>query len=247
VLTNVNLIAIDGEEYALSSMQDITARKRAEDALRENEEVLRASLAEKEVLLKEIHHRVKNNMQVISSLISLHASELQDDSMSGILKELTYRVRSMAMVHEKLYQSADLARVEFSEYMQTLLSYLVRAHGSDARVRLARDLQPVSLSINEAVPCGLIVNELFSNALKHAFIGRGEGNLTVSLSRGDEGRVSIRVRDDGVGLPEGFDWRNARSLGLRLVHMLAGQLHAQVDVSSGGGTEFTVTLKEPKS
>lgn len=247
VLTNVSLIAIDGVDFALASMQDITARKRAEDALRENEERLRASLAEKEVLLKEIHHRVKNNMQVISSLISLQAAELEDDSVLEVLRELTYRVRSMAMVHEKLYQSADLGQVEFAEYMQSLLAYLFRAHGSAGRVQLNQDLEPVSLPVNLAVPCGLIVNELFSNALKHAFSGRDGGAVTVSLAHGEDGMVTVRVRDDGVGLPEGLDWRKAGSLGLRLVHMLAGQLHAKVEVADGEGTEFIVTFRGPES
>ena len=134
---------------------------------------LKASLAEKEVLLKEIHHRVKNNMQVISSLVALQADRLPDAAMRAVLQDVTHRVRSMALVHEKLYQSADMARVEFAEYAQSLLNYLWRAHGTAASgVRLALDLEPVPLSVNAAVPCGLILNELVSNALKHAFRGR---------------------------------------------------------------------------
>ena len=146
--------------------RDITERKQAEERIR-------ASLAEKEVLLKEIHHRVKNNMQVISSLVALQAERLPDAAMRAVLQDVTHRVRSMALVHEKLYQSADMARVEFAEYAQSLLNYLWRAHGTAASgVRLALDLEPVPLSVNAAVPCGLILNELASNALKHAFRGR---------------------------------------------------------------------------
>ena len=211
---------------------DITERKQAEERIR-------ASLAEKEVLLKEIHHRVKNNMQVISSLVALQAERLPDAAMRAVLQDVTHRVRSMALVHEKLYQSADMARVEFAEYAQSLLNYLWRAHGTAASgVRLALDLEPVPLSVNAAVPCGLILNELVSNALKHAFrdarAARGGavvgGEVAVSLRGGPEGRVCLRVRDNGTGLPAGLDWRQADSLGLRLVQMLAGQLHATVEV-----------------
>jgi len=228
--------------------QDITDRMRAELDLREREENLRASLDEKEVLLKEIHHRVKNNLQVISSLVGLQAEELRDHAMRDVLQDVTHRVRSMAMVHEKLYQSSDLARVQFADYAQDLLHYLWRSHGSDAAgVRLALNLEPVSLSVNAAVPCGLILNELFSNALKHAFDGRDGGQVNVSLRCDAQGRVRLRVRDNGRGLPARFDWTQSRSLGLRLVQMLAKQLHAVVEVFSLKGTEFTVTFGEPKT
>ena len=227
--------------------EDITERKR-------NEEHIRASLAEKEVLLKEIHHRVKNNMQVISSLMALQAERLPDAAMREVLQDVTHRVRSMALVHEKLYQSADMARVEFAEYAESLLNYLWRAHANSASgVRLALDMEPVPLSINAAVPCGLVLNELVGNALKHAFRNgggrRGDAvvgdEVAVSLRGSSEGRVCLRVRDNGTGLPKGFDWRQTDSLGLRLVHMLAGQLHATVEVSSNEGTEFTVTFGGP--
>jgi PAS domain S-box-containing protein len=227
---------------------DITERKRTEDALREREARISASLREKEVLLKEIHHRVKNNMQVISSLVALQAEELQDAATRAVLMDLTHRVRSMAMVHEKLYQSVDLARVEFAGYARSLLNYLWRAHGTAASgVRLAMDLEPVSLAVNEAVPCGLILNELVSNALKHAFCGGAGGEVAVSLCCDEESRIVLRVRDNGAGLPPGFDWRQARSLGLRLVQMLAVQLHAAVDVSATGGTEFAIRFGGPKT
>ena len=229
------------------------ARSLAErDALiaerKQSEARIRASLAEKEVLLKEIHHRVKNNMQVISSLVALQAERLPDAAMREVLQDVTHRVRSMALVHEKLYQSADMARVEFAEYAQSLLDYLWRTHGTTASgVRLALDLEPVPLSVNAAVPCGLILNELVSNALKHAFRDRAGGEVAVSLRGGPQGRVCLRVRDNGTGLPAGFDWRQADSLGLHLVQMLAGQLHATVEVSSKEGTEFAVTFDGPKT
>ena len=232
-----------GEKYINLYGMDLSERKRAEQALRASEERLRASLGEKEVLLQEIHHRVKNNMQVISSLVALQAGEMPDDAMRAVLLDVTHRVRSMAMVHEKLYQSADLARIELAEYIRSLLDYLWRAHGtSSSGVRLTVDLEPVLLSVSAAVPCGLILNELVGNALKHAFRHRAGGEVAVQLRSGAPDRVSLHVRDNGTGLPAGFDWRQARSLGLRLVQMLAGQLHAAVEVSSREGTAFTITF-----
>ncbi len=217
---------------------DVTDRKQAEERTR-------ASLHEKEILLKEIHHRVKNNMQVISSLVSLQADALPDESARAVLRNVTDRVRSMALVHEKLYQSADLARVNFAEYAQSLLQYLWRAHGSHAPgIRLALDLEPVWLDVEAAVPCGLVLNELAGNALKHAFPGRAEGEVAVSLRRAADGRVSLEVRDNGKGLPPGLDWRQTRSLGLHLVDMLSGQLDAAVEVPDGEGTTFRLAFSD---
>ena len=218
---------------------DIIEQARAEEALK-------VSLHEKEVLLKEIHHRVKNNLQVISSLVSLQADGSRDETVREVLKDVTYRVRSMALVHEKLYQSADLARVDFAEYARSLLNYLWRAHGATAAsVRLTLNLEPVSLTVDSAVPCGLILNELAGNALKHAFQGRSGGEVTVSLNNGEDGRISLRVSDNGVGLPAGLDWRETSSLGLHLVKLLTKQLGASVDVSGGDGTKFEVVFGSP--
>ena len=158
--------------YSVTHILDITERKQAEKALQ-------ASLHEKEVLLKEIHHRVKNNMQVISSLVSLQADTLDNPALQPLFNDLRDRVRTMALVHEKLYQSESLANMDFAEYTRSLLNYLWRAHGdATANVRLTLDVQPVSLSMEQAVPCGLLLNELVTNALKHAFRDRDDGELT---------------------------------------------------------------------
>ncbi len=222
----------------------VAERDRLTASLRESTDRLRASLEEKEVLLKEIHHRVKNNMQVVSSLVALHAEALQDGTLREVLQEVTHRVRSMALVHEKLYQSADLAQVEFAGYTESLLRYLWGAHGVAAGIRLELDLAPVSLPVNVAVPCGLILNELVGNALKHAFRGRDSGEVAVTLGKSEQGQVRLTVRDNGVGLPAGLDWRQGRSLGLRLAQMLGCQLGATVDVrtQTGEGTEFEVVF-----
>jgi two-component sensor histidine kinase len=221
--------------------REIAAREKVQETLRQSEEHTKASLREKELLLKEIHHRVKNNMQVISSLVSLQADALSDGSVREVLRNVTDRVRSMALVHEKLYQSADLAQIDFAEYARSLLQYLWRAYGNTAPgVRLATDLEPVWLDVETAVPCGLMLNELASNALKHAFRGRAEGEVAVSLRRSVDGQVCLEVRDNGVGLPPGTDWRQARSLGLHLIEMLSGQLGATVEVRNGQGTAFQI-------
>ncbi len=221
--------------------QDITERKQAEEAIK-------SSLAEKEVMLKEIHHRVKNNMQVISSLVDLQAAEIEDPAIRKIFQDVVYRIRSMAMVHEKLYQSSDLAWLDFADYAQSFLGYLWRAQGSAASgIKLNLDLKPVLLSVNVAIPCGLILNELVSNALKHAFVGRDSGNVTVALHGDGQSRVRLVVNDDGIGLPAELDWEKSYSLGLRLVQMLARQIHAEVNVISDKGTGFTITFEKQKT
>jgi len=219
--------------------EDITERK-------EREQHIRAALREKEVLLKEIHHRVKNILQVIASLVDLQADALQEPALREVFAEMRDRVRSMALVHEKLYQSENLARVEFADYLRSLLTYLARAHGGpETRVRLELELEPVFLAVETAVPCGLILSELVTNAFKHGFRGRSEGKVITGLRQDADGRVRLRVSDDGVGLPADVDWRQSRSLGLRLVHLLSRQLDAAVEVRQDGGTGFLISFVPP--
>jgi len=213
---------------------DISARKQMEEAQL-------ASLHEKEVLLKEIHHRVKNNMQVISSLVSLQADTIDDPVLRALFNDLRDQVRTMALVHEKLYQSESLANIDFAEYTQSLLSYLWRAYGDAAMaVRLTLDVQPVTISIEQAVPCGLLLNELVTNALKHAFRDRADGELTVALHAAPDETVCLSVRDNGVGLPA--DWQHSPSLGLQLVQMLTRQVRGTLDVRTESGTAFALTF-----
>ncbi len=213
---------------------DITERKHAEERIK-------ASLTEKEVLIKEIHHRVKNNLQVISSLISLQADSLSDERLQRVLGDVRDRVRTMALVHEKLYQTEDLARLDFAEYAPGLLQYLWSAHGAATRnIHLNISIAPLILPVEMAVPCGLILNELCSNAIKHAF-PNGDGEVTVTLEHDPAtGDVCLRVCDNGVGLPEDLDWRQPASLGLRLVQILAGQMCGTVQTGPGPETGFII-------
>lgn len=219
-------------------LRDITERKREEDKVR-------ASLREKEILLKEIHHRVKNNLQIISSLLNLQSAHIRDPRALEVFKEGQGRVRSMALIHEKLYQSEDLARVDFSEYISNLAAYLFRSYEVHAgAVALDVEAEDVLLGVDTAIPCGLIINELVSNSLKHAFPGGGGGSINIRLRPADAERLTLTVADDGIGLPEGFDARRTSSLGLQLVNTLARQLGGEVLVGRGAGAEFSITFRK---
>lgn len=211
--------------------------------IKQAEEQTKTSLAEKEVLIKEIHHRVKNNFQIISSLISLQADALGDDQLKSVLDDVCKRIRTMALVHEKLYQADDLARLDFAEYAASLLKHIWSTHGI-GNVRLKMSLAPLILPVEMAVHCGLILNELSNNIIKHAYPNGGNGEVTVTLEHDPATRaVCLCVRDNGVGLPEDLDFRKPKSLGLRLVQMLAGNLHGMVQTGSGPGAEFQINFK----
>jgi len=207
-------------------------------------EQLTASLREKEVLLKEVHHRVKNNLQVISSLLNLQARHVLDPQALEMFKESQNRVRSIALFHEKLYQSRDLAHVEASEYLKTLIANLLAAYGARPSA-LVLDVgeEEVLLGVDVAVPLGLVVNELISNALKHAFPGGHLGQIRVELRRVEETRCRLSVIDNGVGFPSNLDFRRAPSLGLQLVCTLVDQLGGAIELIRSGGTKFSVTFE----
>jgi PAS domain S-box-containing protein len=209
------------------------------------EEALKASLREKEVLLKEIHHRVKNNMQVISSLLSLQSRHLQDPKAIGMFKDSQHRIRSMALVHEKLYQSKDLSRIDFGQYLENLVVYLVHSYQIDSgRIRLKIDVGDAALDINTAIPCGLIINELVTNALKHAFSGGRKGEIRVTLRPGAGGMFTLTVADNGVGWPGSKDFRTTETLGMQLVTMLVDQLDGAISLEKRPGTVFQINFRE---
>jgi two-component sensor histidine kinase/PAS domain-containing protein len=223
---------------AVNVLVDITERKQAE-------EQLQASLHEKEVLLKEIHHRVKNNLQVIASLLYLQSDQLKDPQDVALFEDTQNRVKSMALVHESLYRTGDLARFNFAHYIESLATHLFKSHVAEgSRISLNMELDEIAFDVDTAVPCGLILNELLTNALKYAFPDGRSGTIQITLQAAAE-RVMLRVRDTGVGFPEGFDFRNAESLGLQLVGMMTEQLGGTLTLTCKGGTTFTVSIPYP--
>ncbi len=229
-----------------AAARDITQLKKAE-------ENIKSSLEEKEILLREIHHRVKNNLQIISSLLSLQTSYIKDDETLGVLEESQNRVKSMAMVHEKLYNSENLVKIDFKDYIKDLtdslfLTYKIYQNG----VKLNKKIDNTFFNINTAIPCGLIINELVTNSLKHAFptvdpattnAAAASKEIQINLHQ-SKGNFVLMVSDTGVGLPESVDFRNTESLGLRLVTNLVKQLEGTIELDRSGGTKFKITFKE---
>ena len=233
---SISKVDVDGQMMLTVIMRDVTKRARIEQQIK-------TSLQEKEALLREIHHRVKNNLQVISSLLALQARVVADDSTKKMFLESRDRIHSMALLHESLYKSDNLARIDFREYIQQLADHLFRSYGVAAeRIHLRAEMDPVFLNMDNAVPCGLLINELISNSLKYAFPNERNGEIHVGVRSVDD-HVKVTVADDGVGLPAGFDWANARSLGLRLVRTLAQQLEATLEHVAGSGTRFQLTFR----
>ena len=216
-------------------VRNISIRKQSERKLFE-------SLKEKELLLKEIHHRVKNNMQIISSLLRLQRYHFQDERVQQIFKETEQRVFSMGLVHERLYKSEDLAGIDFKSYLESLARELLSTYSLDNQnIKLELAVEKIDLGIDRAVPCGLLVNELISNALKHAFIDRTDGLLRIEASlRGEI--VNLIISDDGPGLPKDFDFNNPSTLGLELIQTLSDQLDGTLTINSSNGTEIRFTF-----
>jgi PAS domain S-box-containing protein len=226
------------QSVVLSVVRDITERKQAQDRIRD-------SLVEKETLLREIHHRVKNNLQVISGLLNLQSHYIDDENIKTIYKESQNRIKTMALIHEELYQREDLARINLAEYIRSLTNNLLASYDmTGRRVKLALDLSDLDISIDTAIPCGLIVNELVSNALKHAFPGKKRGEIKVSLNPVTGSRYELAVRDNGVGLPDGLDIKKTGSLGLRLVSILAEQLGGELHFENDKGAAFSLLFNE---
>ncbi len=220
-------------------MEDITDRKRVENNLR-------TSLEEKEVLLREIHHRVKNNLQIISSLLSLQCIQLDDTETVDVLRECQGRVRTMAMIHENLYQSKDINHVNFGNFVKKLLSDIFYSYRVDPRsIKLATNIENVDIGIETAMPCGLIINELATNSIKHAF-PNGTGNISVELTSSglnDDSFILI-FDDDGIGLPENLTPENTKKLGLMVVNTLSNQLNAEMEIDRSNGTRFIFNFSE---
>jgi PAS domain S-box-containing protein len=231
-----------GKSADLVFLRDIAERKAMEEQIRQD-------IQEKEVLLKEIHHRVKNNMQIISSLLNLQSQYIKDEKTLELFRESQNRIRSMALIHERLYQSGNLAQVPFGDYVQTLAFHLFRTFGvAVGKVDLRIDIRNVFLEVGTAIPCGLIINELVSNALKYAFPPghnrRKANRITISVKPLPPDRTVLRVKDNGIGLPKNLNPDTTRSLGLRIVKALVGQIEGTLEVKRDKGTVFSITFNE---
>jgi PAS domain S-box-containing protein len=233
----ISLSPIETEEgvLVLAAIRDISGRKLVETTLR-------SSLKEKEVLLQEIHHRVKNNLQIVSSMLNLQMEKLSDPKALELFKESQNRVRSIALFHEKLYQSRDLGRVEIGEYISGLANGSFATYGVNPDdIVLAIHTEDIPLDVDAAISCGLIVNELVSNSLKHAFPDRRQGRVEVSLrSTGTD--VVLEVADNGIGLPANLDFRSPSTLGLKLVAIFTEQVGGTMDLERRGGTRFRLSF-----
>jgi two-component sensor histidine kinase/PAS domain-containing protein len=217
-------------------IQDINKRKKLEDELKK-------SLEEKDLMMKEIHHRVKNNFMIIQSLLQLQSRHINDEDVLEIFKESQNRIKSMAFVHQRLYQHDNLKKINFGDYPETLASDIFKSYVSKSdQIILDIDTEDVALDIDTAIPLGLILNELISNSLKYAFSDGRNGRLMVkSYLKGS--KYSLIVSDDGIGLPEGLDYKKSDSLGLKLIHSLSDQIGADVKLDTTNGTKFEITFE----
>ena len=227
------------KEFFIAIFEDITESKIAE-------KTIRASLKEKEVLLRELYHRTKNNMQVISSLIGLKSASIKDDQMINILHDMKNRIQTIALVHQKLYQSQNLSRVDLKEYITDLVSLLVSSYVDvQDKITFTLNLENINVLIDTAVPCGLIINELISNSFKHAFPGDRKGNICVQLKKLEEDTIELVISDNGIGIPDGFNLLDKNTLGIQVFYNIATeQLMGDVKIESNNGLIFTIHFKD---
>ncbi|MFQ5722419.1 MAG: PAS domain S-box protein [Candidatus Aminicenantales bacterium] len=227
---------IPGTKKSVASYLDITELKRAE-------EKIKASLKEKEVMLREIHHRVKNNMQIISSLFRLQSNKIKNKKIQDFFVVCQNRIRSMALIHESLYRAKNLAKIDFSDYINKLTIHLLAMYRTGREnISLRTEVKDIFLDINRAIPCGLIINELVSNSLKHAFPKGIKGEIVVKMHSDKKDRHRLVVSDTGVGFPEKIDFRQAETLGLQMVNDLVNQLNGKISLYRGKGTTFKITF-----
>ena len=203
-------------------------------------------IKEKETLLREVHHRVKNNLQTVSSLLSLQSRSLKDPKMKNIIKSSQNRVISMAIVHEMLYMRQDLTKIEYKSYVQELSEYLIRSlKGTENKVKLNIDIPDIKLGIDTAIPLGLLINETITNALKYGIVGDKEGEISIAMKQGNNNEYILNIGDNGVGFPDTVDYKTSQSLGLKLMHNLARQLRGDINRDrTKKGTNYTVKFSE---
>ncbi|HVI86892.1 MAG TPA: PAS domain S-box protein [Dongiaceae bacterium] len=237
----LNPIETEDGTMVLSAIVDISDRKQKEQRIEE-------ALEEKNILLAEIHHRVKNNLQIVHSLLDLQSARLTDQAAIEMLNDSKNRVSSMALIHQILYQSKDFAEIDFRSVLDSLVPTLVQSYRiSPTTIDVRLDTENVPLALNAAIPCGLIVNELISNALKHAFPAGRSGRLSVSMKQDDRDIVELRVEDDGIGIPSEIDFETTSTLGLQLVQLLTSQLKGTLDINRVNPTCFTIAFPAVRS
>lgn len=225
----------EGERYFYGIFSDITKRKKMEDQIN-------ASLREKEVLLREIHHRVKNNLQTISSLLRLQIRLIDEARYGEIFRDIQNRIQVISLVHEKLYRSKDIANIDINDYINSLVKVILQSHGATAgRISVNVEHNDISFDIDKAVTCGLIVNELVSNAVKYAFPGNRNGELMVAIRPVFDKEIELIVRDNGIGMQKDLDIKKVESLGMQLVVILSEeQLKGKIELNRTEGTEFRI-------
>jgi len=237
----VILLGVAGLLFRQSSI-----RKKYNNELEiKNKEIAKQN-AEREVLLKEIHHRVKNNLQIISSLLSMQTRGLKDDKMKDAMKESQSRVKTMSLIHEKLYQYENLSKINMQEYIQQLSEFLTQTYRLDKNIKINIDAADINLDIDTALPLGLITNELLSNSLKYAFVNQDEGEINISFSQLESGAFKLLVTDSGVGLDENLDIDATKSLGLKLVRTLTRQINGELRITHQPGATFEIAFNEEK-
>jgi len=225
-----------GKPVVIAIARDITERKKAEQKIKE-------SLKEKEILLAEIHHRVKNNLAVITGLLELQVQNTDNDEAKTVLRDSQLRINSMALIHEKLYESDNLSLIQFGKYIGELIDVIADSHITKEKpIEIDIESDPIEFTITQAIPCGLLMNEIVTNALKHAFEGRNSGKISISLKK--EGDViQLVISDNGIGLPDNFEEMKVKSLGMTLIYTLASQLNADMNIESGEGTVYRLTFE----
>ena len=225
--------------FVLSSIVDITERKRSLEQLRQRTDDLSVSLRERDVLLQEVQHRVKNNLQVISSLINMQIRKLGSTAASEVLTECKTRVEAIGLIHATLYQSRDYTSIPFSDYARKLAANVLRASDTSNLIKLATDMEKIPLAVDKAIPCGLILNELITNATKHGYTDGG-GTIRIDLKHLDGDRILLAVSDDGIGMRQGDSAERHDSIGLQLVRTLSEQLEGEVTIVVDDGTTVRV-------
>jgi two-component sensor histidine kinase len=242
----------DTEKCRAWSEEDIRLLRVASEMIaryfwrKQTEDQLKVSLKEKDILLREFYHRTKNNMQIISSLLNLQSITIDDKQMLYVIQEIQNRIRSLSLVHEKLFEARDLSNISLKDYIEDLAQALLASYqGSNKRISVTVDVDDVFLSLDSITICGLIINELVSNSLKYAFPDEKVGNIQIALKPTDKGEMELLIRDNGVGLPEGLDFENPKTLGLKLVRGLAeDQLRGKIELKGEKRSDFLITFKE---